>query len=150
MLRGQKGDLQGAIEDFTRAIEADPAYRDPYLSRAVAFTLLGRHDLALADSRRAVALEPANPENHALHDAMGVNLQSLGRHGEAVAEHDLAIRMAPPADPRVVTYFMNRGLARMGAGDRQGAIQDVAEAQRRGAQVGPEILRELGIAPGSP
>lgn len=81
---------------------------------------------------------------------MGVNLQSMGRFREAVAEHDLAIRTAPPADPRVVTYLMNRGLAWMGLGDRQRAIQDVMEARRRGAQVGPEILRELGIEEARP
>jgi tetratricopeptide (TPR) repeat protein len=149
-LKGQRGDLQGAVEDFTRAIEADPLYREPRKNRAVAHTMLGMHEAAIADSRLAIELEPDNPENHAIHDAIGVNLQSLQRFHEAVDEHEVAIRTAPPEDPRIATYYMNRSLAWMGLGDRQRAIQDVTEARRRGVEVSPEILQDLGIEEGAP
>ncbi len=149
VIKARRGDLAGAIADFTRSIAAAPQYRDPCENRAVAYYMLHEYESAIADSRRAIAIDPGNPENHALHDAIGQSLQALDRYGEAVAEHDAAIRGVPYTDPRIAGYYLNRSLAYAGLGDLGRAQNDAREAQRRGATVRPAYLRQLGLPEGA-
>jgi len=48
-----------AIEDFTRAINACPGFKDAYSSRASAYSALGKHELAIADYEKAAAIDPS-------------------------------------------------------------------------------------------
>ena len=52
MLRYAVGDLEGAVEDLTQAIELQPQ-ADLYANRAVALRAVGRDAEAEADERRA-------------------------------------------------------------------------------------------------
>jgi tetratricopeptide (TPR) repeat protein len=49
MIRGETGDLRGAIPDFTRSIELNPDDLDVRANRAAILTLLGRDDEAQKD-----------------------------------------------------------------------------------------------------
>ena len=53
--------FERAVEDYGEAISRNPNYTDAYANRARANTRLGRHNLALTDFERAVALG-ADPE----------------------------------------------------------------------------------------
>ena len=53
-----KGDLEGAIADFTKAIELNPEFAAAYNNRGAAKRLKGDHDGALADFTRAIELDP--------------------------------------------------------------------------------------------
>src|SRR5438477_630609 len=57
----QRGDFDGAIPDFNRAIELDPKFAMAFSNRAGAKS--GRGDLegAIADCTRALELKPNNP-----------------------------------------------------------------------------------------
>lgn len=55
-LREYHGDLEGAIEDYTRAIEIEPTV-DRYFERAGAWQELGRPRQAIADAREAYELD---------------------------------------------------------------------------------------------
>ena len=59
--KGKKGDLDGAIADFTRAIELNPKDDAPYYNRAQAKWLRKDRAGAIADYTRAIELGSTNP-----------------------------------------------------------------------------------------
>jgi protein O-mannosyl-transferase len=52
-----KNDL--AIADYTKAIELDSTYAEPYNNRGLIYLRYGKNDLALPDLNKAIALNPA-------------------------------------------------------------------------------------------
>jgi len=58
----KQGDLEKAIEEYTKAIESvpegDPRAAPAFSNRAYAYALLGRFDEAIRDATRAIALDP--------------------------------------------------------------------------------------------
>ena len=57
-----KGDHDGAIADYNRAIELDPKQSRPYRNRGFAKLAKGDHDGAVADYNRAFELNPKPAE----------------------------------------------------------------------------------------
>jgi tetratricopeptide (TPR) repeat protein len=53
------GDASAAIADLCRAIALDPAYRDAYLNRGLAYWEVKRLPEAIADLSRAIEIDPA-------------------------------------------------------------------------------------------
>src|SRR5438874_8083526 len=60
--KGVKGDIDGAIADFTRAIELDPKYSTAYTNRCLARKNKGDLDGAVADRTRAIELDQKHCE----------------------------------------------------------------------------------------
>ncbi|KXK52817.1 MAG: hypothetical protein AELANPGJ_01884 [Anaerolineae bacterium] len=62
LLRGQAwqlvGELQFALDDYTRAVELAPSYPEAYFLRGAYFAALQQVDLALSDFATTVALDP--------------------------------------------------------------------------------------------
>lgn len=116
-----KGDNDGAITLFTRAIVSDPTSSAAYEHRAVAYER--KHDYAksLADYETAIRL---NPQLSRLHMNAGV-LHAL-RHEltEAIACFDEAVRL----DPQATGAFSGRGEAYLLKGDYEKALADFEEA----------------------
>lgn len=54
--RSRRGDFQGAIEDYDKAMELCPWSVDPILNRGVVFERLGLFDLAIHDYRSVQVL----------------------------------------------------------------------------------------------
>ena len=54
------GDLAGASNDFSGAIEQDPNFTDAYIYRGYIILLASNYDLALKDYDKAISLDPAN------------------------------------------------------------------------------------------
>ncbi len=52
----KRGDYQGAITDYSKAIEIDPQYADAYINRGAAKGLSGDYEGACADFKRAPSL----------------------------------------------------------------------------------------------
>lgn len=55
-----RGDLAGAVADFTRAIALNPGYRAAYANRAIAYAKMHEHEKSTADKRRAIELGSRN------------------------------------------------------------------------------------------
>ena len=53
-----KGDLDGAIADYTKAIEIDPRNAEAYKNRGLALLTKGRDQEAEQDFKKAIELDP--------------------------------------------------------------------------------------------
>jgi len=141
------GDYDGAVRNFTRAIElygpANVVAASSYRTRAIAFHRAGRLQEALADHDKAIALEP----NFYLHRRdRGTVLSELGRHDDALKEFAAALRRSPKsADTR---FARGRVLEKIGR--HEDALADYADAiavtreahERHVADVDSADLRE--------
>lgn len=84
-------ELTGAIDDLSRAIEAEPS-ASLLCRRAKVFGGLGRQEDALADYTRAIALDPADP---APLEGRAETYRLLGRFDEAAADLDAGSALMP-------------------------------------------------------
>jgi len=124
--RYQKGDLDGAIQDYSEGIRLNPDYVNLQASlfnnRGTARRDKGDLDGAMEDFTEAIRLKPD--------DAVAFVGRSTVRRKKgdldgAIQDCNEAIRIQPEA-----MFFDNRGKARYGKGDLDGAIQDYTEAIR--------------------
>lgn len=60
----KRGNLDGAIADFTSALRADSSYKDARKGRAFAYMKQGQYDTALAEADALVTLDPADGEGY--------------------------------------------------------------------------------------
>lgn len=83
----RRGDLHAAIADYTRALGADPGFKDAYRGRASAYMKLGDHYAALRDANAIVRLYPKDPGGFTLR---GVIYRSKGDVSLAIADFEHA------------------------------------------------------------
>lgn len=57
-----KGHLDNALKDYTKAIEIDPSYHEAYFNRSQAYEKKGAMAKALGDAKKAAALSPQDEE----------------------------------------------------------------------------------------
>ena len=123
--RGNKkaaaGDLTGAVDDFTKAIELDGKFVDAWGSRGNVHSLLRQSDKALADCARAIELEPK--ARISWYNRGNVFFRA-GQYNKAIADFSKAIELKPTLG----FAWGNRGSARSLIGDRVGAISDYTTA----------------------
>jgi tetratricopeptide (TPR) repeat protein len=143
-IKMRRGDLAGAVEDFSQAVARNSRFRVAYTNRAHAYFLMQDYERSIADSRRAIELAPNGADNYLQFGSIGMALQELNRHREAIPAYDEAIRAAPSGEPRLWGYYQYRSYSWLALGDRRRALADAQEAARRGAPVDPAYLRQLG------
>lgn len=118
---GREEEARGWVERATRQAPDDPG---PWRARAALAFRAGRPDEALAAAERALALAPDDLASGV------VRVRALvvsGRVGEAVAAGD-GLLAANPAEPPALGAS---GVARLAAGDAEGAYQRLADASAR-------------------
>lgn len=66
LLRGEahkyKGDYEGAVDDFSRAIAIKPNYAQAFYFRGLTYENLGKYEDAYKDVRMAISFKPEMPE----------------------------------------------------------------------------------------
>lgn len=82
--RSARGDLAGAMEDFTEAVQRDPSCRRAYAGRGALRTRAGKLDAAIDDFSRLIALQP---KVSAGYFARGVARQGKGDYRGALADY---------------------------------------------------------------
>lgn len=114
-------DFDGAVTDWTRAIEIEPDEPVWYANRGLARTNTGDFDGALADYDRAIKLDP---KQDSFYSNRSVARMKKGDLDGAIADCDRALALKPN-EPYT---FSNRGKARQAKGDLNGAIADYSRA----------------------
>ncbi|MEO0536487.1 MAG: tetratricopeptide repeat protein, partial [Cyanobacteria bacterium P01_A01_bin.123] len=112
---------QGAIDDYTKAIELNPDYADAYNNRGIAKRALGDNQDAIDDYTKAIEL---NPNYADAYTNRGNAKGALEEYQGAIADHTKAIEL----NSDYALAYNNRGIAKRALGDNQGAIDDYNEA----------------------
>ena len=144
--KGNLGRHEEAINDFDQAIRLDPGNGKAYIHRGDARGKLGRYEEAVADLDRAIQLQSELPLSYSLRGRMKIDLRryedaiadidqslqhavsphlyvdrgiaksALGRHGDAIIDHFVALDILPGA---YSPAHANRGIAYMDANLRK-------------------------------
>jgi len=116
-----RGDTNGALAEFNRAIELDSKYVKAYPNRAFLKQARGDFEGAIADYTRAIELKP---DYVLAYGHRGNTKQAIGDLDGAVVDYNKAIELKPD-DP--FAYY-NRGNVRRIRGDLSGALADFNKA----------------------
>jgi tetratricopeptide (TPR) repeat protein len=128
----QKGDLDRAIEEFTKGIRINPLPRNDlnarpfiniYLNRASAWHAKGDLDRAVSDYDQANRLEPNEAD---IYHLRGVAWRQKGDPERAIADFTAAIQL----DPRHANAYYMRGQILLAMGERERATADLSAAMR--------------------
>ena len=106
MAHAQKGELEQAIVELSKAIELDPKHASAYNGRAMVYLQVGKAIQGLPDVEKALDLRP--DDAYAL-DTRGHIFEALGRKQEAVADYRQALSINPSLQES------RDGLKRLGA-----------------------------------
>lgn len=117
----ERGDLQGAIAEYSEAIRIRPSYPEAHNNLGPALAQTGRIDDAITEFRGAIKLRP----NYAdAHNNLGVALASQGRFDDAITEYTEALRL----DPDHAKARTNLGLALQARGRTADAVRELEQA----------------------
>jgi tetratricopeptide (TPR) repeat protein len=133
--KGKEGDLDGAIADFTRAIELNPKDDAPYYNRAQAKWLKKDSAGAIADYTRAIELGSTNPA--AYNNRGNARAEKNDRDG-AIADYTRAIEL----NPDYARAYYNRAVTKQAKGDATGAKADFKTAEK----LDPDLANEESAA----
>jgi len=117
----QAGELERAIDFWTRAIQIKPDYEVIYYNRGVARVKKGDHDGAIEDFTRAIQIKP---DYEAAYSNRGFARRKKGDHDGAIEDYTRAIQIKPD----YADAYYNRGFARVKKGDLDGALEDYTRA----------------------
>ncbi|HXX93282.1 MAG TPA: tetratricopeptide repeat protein [Planctomycetota bacterium] len=117
----QQRDAEGALADFTRALEMNPKLAAAWYGRGVLLSNKGQLDRALADYSKAIEADPKFAKAY----FSRAILRSYRNDDEgALADYGKAVE----SDPSYGKAWFNRGLLRSGRKDYDGAIGDFTRA----------------------
>jgi tetratricopeptide (TPR) repeat protein len=112
-----------ALEDFDKAVQANPNDAKAHFFRGNALSALGRKEEAIAAFDRAISLAPDVPQPYF---NKGNTLATLGRNEDALAAFGTAISK----DPQYVKAYSNKALVlqRLGRSDEASAVLEKVRA----------------------
>ena len=118
-------DDNGAIADYTKAIELNPDYALAYFNRGYSKGELKDHDGAKSDYTKAIELNP----NYAMaYNNRGYSKSILEDYNGAIADYNKAIEL----DPNNSLAYANRGISKYILGDLNGACDDAKKVANLG------------------
>src|SRR5438093_12169360 len=127
-------DIAGSIPELQRAIALNPNYATAHHWYGFnPLSTLGRFDEAIAESKRAVELDPLSP---VINSDLGSNLMVARRYDEAIAQ----LRKTLEIDPTFSLAHGALGEALQFKGDLPGAIAEYTKAQELGADPRIRVL----------
>ena len=113
----QKGELEEAIESYTKAIQLE--YAKAYYNRGSAHYQLGQNEEAIKDYTKYIELVPE--EDASAHYNRGLAHYQLGQNEKAIKDWTKYIELVPEED---ADAYYNRGLAYNKIGQNEKAIKD--------------------------
>jgi len=159
-VKGDLGDIDGAINDYTTSIQLNPRNRFSYLNRGVFYlnnyaNKIYMDDpkkrdkylkMALDDFNNALKYSSDSAEKIQLYNNLGNTCFSLNDFAGAIANWDSSIQL----DPANGDVFMNRGTAKFNLKKYTEALQDYSKAielnpQNKNAITNREIVNSILI-----
>ncbi len=125
VVRGERRDLEGALQDYSEAIRLKPDYTNALFNRGIARGMKSDLEGYIQDYNELIRLDPNDPDAF---NNRGAARHSSGDLRGALEDYDEAIRLKPG----YALAHYNRGLARLKIGDTEGAQRDHDEAIRLG------------------
>jgi protein O-mannosyl-transferase len=122
----QEGDLNGAIEEFNRAIEIKPYFVTAYIAeahynRGLAYYRQGNLAQALSDYNQAIQI---NPTLATAYNNRGLVYADLGNSDLALLDYNQAIQISPDFSEA----YNNRGMIYFNQGNFEQALSDYGQA----------------------
>lgn len=114
-------DMQGALADFSKAIEQNPVFSQALLYRGVVLGRLSKYPQAKSDFDMAIDLRPNWAEGYF---SRGVNFLLMQQTQRAIDDFSKVIDF----EPRNVDAWINRGTSYLYHGDSLRALNDYAQA----------------------
>ena len=112
---------QSAIQNYSLAIDSDPAFSHAYAARGVAQKKSGNFREAISDYKKAIDYHPRiGNQDECLLDNIGNAYARLEEFSTALSYHDMAHELSPNNS----TILSNRGTTRILSGDYAGALRD--------------------------
>ena len=130
------GDYQGAIKNFTEAINGQSNLANAYSNRCFAYVQLGDYQTAIEDCTQASMLEPKNAEAYL---NRGVAHYRQGHYQAAIEDNNQVIQLKP-YDFR---GYYNRGVASSGLGNHTEAIVDYNQALGQSPKLPSRLLADI-------
>ena len=116
-----RGDYEGAVQDYSKALELGSQSAGTYIYRAHSFRHLNLYDRAARDYNEALGL---NPNNADVHVGMGILHSLRGDHNRAIISFDRALQV-DSSDPYT---YLNRGNSYYARGNDDRAEKDFGKA----------------------
>jgi len=118
----EAGDLETAIDEYTRVVELDPTYADAYYNRGLVYDDLGNWEAALVDFDRYVELVPEDPDGY---ESRAYVYIEMGDVDAALDDFSAIIAL----DPDNAGAYNNRAwFAALSDGDLDQALDDANRA----------------------
>ena len=115
------GDIERALESYTKALETDPRSANILSNRGAMHAELGNHQAAAADFRKALESNPNLPEART---NLGISLMDAGDLQGALKEHDFALKL----NPNLAYVYVNRSHVLIRKGEFDRAKEDLEKA----------------------
>ncbi len=96
------GNGEGAIAEYTKAIELDPAYAEAYLYRGYVYGELEQFEETIADYTNVIELTPDDAQ---VYNLRGLAYGELGQTELEIADYTKALEL----DPTYTVVYYNRG-----------------------------------------
>jgi adenylate cyclase len=131
-------DLGGLVEHAERAVACDPMEANGYVFGALACSVQGRPEEAVATLQRAVELNPSLPVARSL---LGQFLGIAGRTEEGLRELDAAIRLSP-RDPQLWTFYAGKSVVLSVAG----RLEESSAASEQALEIDPDAASATALS----
>lgn len=116
-----EGQMEEAIQEYSKAIDKDPRNAAAYNNRGIVYDDLEQYKRAIEDYDKAIEL---NPNNVLAYNNRGVAYDNLGEYEKAIEDYDKAIKL----DPDYAAAYNNRGVIYNALGQYEKAIECYTQA----------------------
>jgi tetratricopeptide (TPR) repeat protein len=138
-----KKDWNGAIDNFTKAVNADPSFSISYKGLCIAYFRKGEYDKAMSAADQALSYNAIDAE---VYDMRGTIYYNKKDYDRALSDYTYSIRISPTS----AVAYCNRGNAYCQRGDYAKGRADLEKALQinpnlKEAQNALALLRQKGL-----